>query len=980
MTKLYCVPLGHSPRSLFYEKLQRIGYDKGVLVLPSRTLMHQAQCEANVRAIDIDFLATTILSDNGYLGLRQINRRSQELVLKDLVKFLAQRDKLEYFGSLAEKQGFIKALASLVSQISRSGVTEVQIMDAFKNWNRQGNQGKKDFELSQLYALYRRYLKDNNWFDLEGKFRLAIKVLQEEKVNLRWQEICLSDFYSYDALQLEFIRALSKRTNVSVGLMYEANRQEVFNAVEPTYGALMNFCELEKTSLPATMAPKNVRICQFPERELEMAWVLTEVKELLRAGVSPKDILVTFRDFENYNGLRNLADEYGIPVSIPQSSALNLQPLSELILLLLAAKPDNRKGAEAYFKLLGCGMSKQLFDFDGEAASAWRQEKYFTSRSQVQIKCAEIFDVEASGLAILNETLEKLNTTATIGEYTALVTELLNALGLEQKLGALHKKGSVDFIGLKACLQSKQMLINCLESLTEDYQNCNLADEKLGLQEFAGILHEAMQDYQVTLVDGRADGVLLTDVIKAQGLRHKYVFLLGLREGEFPTGNNENWIYNDAERGELASLGIDMPNTALAYEEDGYFFASTIAQTEETLVLTYHVDDKAGASSYVGEVQKQFSDVKIEVILSKEPASLGESFLQGQKLNYWWLMKNLPLPTITASSIDLIRKHFAVYNGVINDVDLRTEVEQCVGNVFSASSLELYAQCPFRFLGERVWKQSGFVEKEELGAPTDEGNILHACLAKFLGKHLQEKLPKYEFATLWEELQQDFAEVCADFINKGCLEMNELWVAEQARLLNTLRKWLHYEYQLQEQWDYIPCAVEWDFSSKNGKPLRLKTKTGENFAIMGRIDRIDKNGEKVFVTDYKLSNTPAGSDLPAGIDLQLPVYLLAANKLYGKEVAGGGYLSLKKAERKATVKLAAEEDFPFNKRATDYFKDATDRWQSFVDFSQEVLADYVHGIYEGDFMVAPRKACSPYCPLKEICRLAISGQGGEADE
>ncbi|MBQ7760101.1 MAG: hypothetical protein IJ376_03200, partial [Acidaminococcaceae bacterium] len=218
MTKLYCVPLGHSPRSLFYEKLQRIGYDKGVLVLPSRTLMHQAQCEANVRAIDIDFLATTILSDNGYLGLRQINRRSQELVLKDLVKFLAQRDKLEYFGSLAEKQGFIKALASLVSQISRSGVTEVQIMDAFKNWNRQGNQGKKDFELSQLYALYRRYLKDNNWFDLEGKFRLAIKVLQEEKVNLRWQEICLSDFYSYDALQLEFIRALSKRTNVSVGL------------------------------------------------------------------------------------------------------------------------------------------------------------------------------------------------------------------------------------------------------------------------------------------------------------------------------------------------------------------------------------------------------------------------------------------------------------------------------------------------------------------------------------------------------------------------------------------------------------------------------------------------------------------------------------------------------------------------------------------------------------------------------------------
>ena len=302
MAKLYCVPLGHSPRSLFYDKLQSIGYDKGVLVLPSRLLMHQAQREANIRTIDIDFLATTILNDNGYLNLKPINSRSQELVIKDLVKFLAQRDKLEYFEALAEKQGFIKALASLVRQLSRSGVTEVQIMNALGNWGRTGNQGQKDWEISQLYALYRKYLKDNDWFDLEGKYRLAIKVLQEEKVKLRWQEVCISDFYTFDALQLEFIKALSKRTNVSVGLMYEAQNSEVFKAVENIYGALMNFCDLEKVSLLTSKAPENVRLCQFPDREMEMAWVLTEVKGLLRNGVDAKEILVTFRKFDNYNG------------------------------------------------------------------------------------------------------------------------------------------------------------------------------------------------------------------------------------------------------------------------------------------------------------------------------------------------------------------------------------------------------------------------------------------------------------------------------------------------------------------------------------------------------------------------------------------------------------------------------------------------------------------------------------------------------
>ena len=487
-----------------------------------------------------------------------------------------------------------------------------------------------------------------------------------------------------------------------------------------------------------------------------------------------------------------------------------------------------------------------------------------------------------------------------------------------------------------------------------------------------------MADYQVTLVDGRNDGVLITEVINAQGLEHKYVFLMGLREGEFPTGSNENWIYSDKERSELAGLGIDMPTSTLAYGEDAYFFASTVALAKESLVLTYHVDDKAGASAYVDEAKKKYN-VNVENILSKEPASLGEACIDGRKISFAWIIANLGPFVFAGSTVDSTRENFGVYRGVFKSEELSKEVEAFVGNVFSPSSLEVYAQCPFRFLGERVWKQKEFVEKEELAAPADEGSLLHATLAKFLGKHLQEKLLKYEFSLLWEELQKDFQEVCAEFVANGTLEENELWEAERNRLLNVLRRWLSYEYELQGQWDFVPCAVEWDFSSKNGKPLRLSLPDGRSFAIMGRLDRIDKNGDKVFVTDYKLSTTPAGSDLPAGIDLQLPVYLLAASELYGKKVAGGGYLSLKNTERKSTVKLD-DIELPFNKRSTDYFADAEDKWQAFSQFSQQLLQNYVQGIYEGNFDVLPKKNCSPYCPLKDICRVNLLEQGGEADE
>ena len=982
MAKLYCVPLGHSPRSLFYEQLQNVGYDKGVLVLPSRNLMQQAQREANIRTIDIDFLATTILNDNGYMGLKPLNRRSQELIIKDLVKHLAIRDKLEYFAILAEKKGFIKSLTSLVSQLSRNGVTEAQIKEAFANWGRKDNLGLKDDEINQLYGFYRQYLRNNNWVDLEGKYRLAIRVLQEEKVNLRWQEVCISDFFTFDALQLEFIKVLSRRANVNIGMVYEddKDKEKVFAAVKKTYEALLGFCELEKVTLPAKQAPENVRVCKLPNRDFEMEWVLTEIKRLLKKGVAAKDILVTFRKFDNYSGLRKLADAYGIPVSIPQSSSLNVQPLSELVLLLLEAQPDTRKGAEAYFKILGSSIGKLLFKVDGEVAEAWREEKYFTSRSQVQAKAREAFAEEATALDLVDNTLEKLLASDTVANFTAVLEEFLNALNLERLLGEMHRAGAIDFQGLKACLHSKQLLLKTLQSLTEDYKNCKADQEKLSVQDFALVLSEAMADYQINLVEGRTDGVLVTEVINAQGLPHKYVFLMGMREGEFPTGNNENWIYNDAERGQLQPLGIDMPTTALAYMEDAYFFATTIALAEDSLVLTYYVDDKAGVSSYVGEVLANYN-INEEIISGKQAASLGEAFAWGKQLDNAWVENNLPKHAIVATKVDDARKQAVIYNGVLENEEVQANVKNVVGNMFSPSSLEIYAQCPFRFLGERIWKQSEFREKEEFAAPTDVGNLLHNCLANFLGKHLHEKLPKYDLALLWEELYEDFRKLRDEYIANGSLQQNELWAAEEARLLKMLNKWLRNEYTLQKQWDFVPCAVEWDFNSKNGKPLRMKLADGKSFAIVGRLDRIDKNGDKVFVTDYKLSSVPAASDLPNGIDLQLPIYLLAAKELYGKEVAGGGYLSLKDAKRKSSVKLDDSQEYPFiNGRSKDYFAEADDKWQAFANLSEKFLQDYVQGIYDGNFNIQLVKKCNPYCALKNICRVNLLEQGGEDDE
>ena len=141
----------------------------------------------------------------------------------------------------------------------------------------------------------------------------------------------------------------------------------------------------------------------------------------------------------------------------------------------------------------------------------------------------------------------------------------------------------------------------------------------------------------------------------------------------------------------------------------------------------------------------------------------------------------------------------------------------------------------------------------------------------------------------------------------------------------------------------------------------------------------------MFITDYKrsASSVPSGKDLAAGFDVQLPLYILAAASLYKNagSVAGGCYYVLQKGERKSSFLLEQvdNDNIIDGKR---YTKEISQSWASFQNFAQKLIAGYIENIYAGKFAVAPKKSCSEYCQLKDICRLALVGedQGGSEND
>ena len=74
---------------------------------------------------------------------------------------------------------------------------------------------------------------------------------------------------------------------------------------------------------PAPVIAEGVESYCFASDEQEMRWVLKRIKQqLAHEKCAANRIVVAVRDFSLYSGLRQLADEYGVPVSLPQTTAL----------------------------------------------------------------------------------------------------------------------------------------------------------------------------------------------------------------------------------------------------------------------------------------------------------------------------------------------------------------------------------------------------------------------------------------------------------------------------------------------------------------------------------------------------------------------------------------------------------------------------------------------------------------------------------
>jgi RecB family exonuclease len=307
---------------------------------------------------------------------------------------------------------------------------------------------------------------------------------------------------------------------------------------------------------------------------------------------------------------------------------------------------------------------------------------------------------------------------------------------------------------------------------------------------------------------------------------------------------------------------------------------------------------------------------------------------------------------------------FTPFDGMIENESARTVLHRHLfpnGVTLSASVLEAYARCPFRYFLNTVLDLTQQEDPEQVLTlhPRDRGALLHDILQEFFSRLRRTgRLPVavQDRAVLQTILAQVTEEHCQVFARSKATGFALLWELEQEHLRERVALLLERECETAS--DFLPTAFEARFGADAPSepeaffppaPVRFRLEAGEEIILQGRIDRIDvcPDSCRARLFDYK-TGKPIHGRFAGGTALQLPLYLFAARTLRPDlEWVAAEYISVSQTGSREVSLFTA------------------DTWLESLETLRQVVSALVRGLRAGCFFAVP-DSCYP-CPFPLIC-------------
>lgn len=460
-----------------------------------------------------------------------------------------------------------------------------------------------------------------------------------------------------------------------------------------------------------------------------------------------------------------------------------------------------------------------------------------------------------------------------------------------------------------------------------------------------------------------AGGVLLAPMTALSGLRLTYLEAGGLVEGEFPAPRPEPILLSLQARRQLAAAGLPLPPPPDTSEDELWRSVLTRADAGLTAWRT-RLDERGrqvASSIYFDEVDSAADAAAAATVTAvteaavPAPADAASTRELAIACATAWRRggRASPRPTAAwqvvrlAAQVEQQRRSFTgagEFEGHVA-VDLRPDLTDG-GAVWSASRLESYRTCAFRFFGQYALDLYEVEEEMDTADPMTRGTVMHAMLEDALAdlSAAHRPLTPDTVDAAVERLRSRGREIWLRAPAEHGFGRAGVWAMECEATLERLEALLHGEAERSEA-DGVTAL------SGTERELTATLPTQPPMALRARLDRLDSGPGLAVVVDYKTGSI-SRKDLVSGLRLQLPLYVHAARQHAQQERVIARYASM----RGHGAPQRLDSDDPDDRQIID---DVLPR-------AEGVRA----AVRAGDFRVNPQvPACPTWCSFRHVCRV-----------
>lgn len=937
---------------------------------------------------------------------------------------------LEYFSNYKNEvpRGTLELLRNVISEYKRHGISPENLLNESDSLS--GSEKLKANDISRIYAEYQKNTKELNAFELGDIYNYII-TLDDEKLLIAVQSvfpnvntIIINGFDEFSQPEIDLIDKLANISDISLYLSFDYYRYnlEIFSHLEDCYKNILGkgFVEIEDRSTvqyddfrktlrenlfsikSLTPRASNIKILKLsasnPVKEIEV--IAKEIKHLTISGkVHADEICVAYNLIrEHSNVIRDVFNSYGIPYNLTDRYNLsNSAPVIALINFLEVLEND------FYYKNIFRALSGRWIEIPGvdlanflsvsanlKLVAGYKQ--WINSINSVLEQMSNEYDEDVrylqrrqyekakTDIQNIDNLLKPFRKNHTPVSFKKNLLSLISEIKLSSKLvndnpGLIEKN-------VKAVTTLIETIDELFSLIEEEYGE----SKTFSLSFFLKKIKTALLFSRYNVKEKHGKGVLVTSVNEIRGLRFKYLFLGGMVDGEFPTRHQPAIFFSGEHRRKRDEYRHLL--------EERYRFYKALCVPEKSLYLSFAVKEEKKEltqSSFIADLEKIFT------VIRKDEAEYNSLIYSKDELLKAFANQPDLMPENVADKerfensirVDSIRRNDpfsqSLYTGHVKDQlsgKAESKLKSFSEREYSATQLEDYAKCPFRFFVSRILSLESIEEPAEELEVFEIGSLIHSILYKFyseikekgiilsgcndkdfksaeklLFRIAEEKVTKIKFTSPTSFYEQEKI-----FGINGKKENSILY-----QFLLTERK---------QSDGYKPEFFEYGFGTINSSNYSHSVDVN-GIKLRGKVDRIDINEDlqSYKVVDYKLGGIkPTKDDLLSGISLQLPLYMYASKIFIETELnsehkpAAAEIYSLKLTQKDFGRKAISIES---RRNLTE--DQMIEMNEQIIQIALESVTKYVKKIVEGDFRLSQlenreNKVCR-YCEFKSICRI-----------